>query len=85
MSYTLRRIERQLEQGFVTWYFFFFKPIFNAAAIAKLLTKLLKKNVFDWSTRAEEYFNELKLAMTQAPTLALPNFSKLFVVKCDTS
>jgi hypothetical protein len=34
-------------------------------------------------TLAEHAFGELKKAMTQAPVLALPNFSKEFVVECD--
>lgn len=30
-------------------------------------------------------FQQLKEATTQPPVLALPNFSKLFTIKCDAS
>ena len=49
------------------------------------MTELLKKNAFGWSIQAERSFSELKLAMTQALVLALPDFSKPFVVECDAS
>jgi hypothetical protein len=44
-----------------------------------------QKNAFGWSAHAEESFNELKRAMTQATVLTLPNFSKPFIVECDAS
>lgn len=49
----------------------------------KPLTELLKKNAFGWLTQAEKSLTELKLAMTQATVLALPNSSRPFVVYCD--
>ena len=47
------------------------------------LTNMLKKDSFEWSGQAEEAFQKLKLAMTNAPVLALPNFNIIFVVECD--
>ncbi|RVW18488.1 hypothetical protein CK203_109048 [Vitis vinifera] len=44
---------------------------------------MLKKDSFEWSGQAEEAFQKLKLAMTNAPVLALPNFNRIFVVECD--
>jgi hypothetical protein len=46
---------------------------------------MLKKNNFTWTTGAEKAFEDLKRAMIQAPILALPDFSKEFVVECDAS
>ena len=46
---------------------------------------MLKKNSFKWNTKAEEAFQRLKEAMTQAPVLALPDFTRQFVVECDAS
>ena len=47
------------------------------------LTNMLKKDSFEWSGQAKEAFQKLKLAMTNAPVLALPNFNRIFVVECD--
>uniref|UniRef100_A0A2N9HT66 RNA-directed DNA polymerase n=1 Tax=Fagus sylvatica TaxID=28930 RepID=A0A2N9HT66_FAGSY len=53
--------------------------------IAAPLTQMLRKNSFNWSEKAVASFEKLKVSMTQAPVLALPDFSRQFVVECDAS
>lgn len=50
---------------------------------AKCLTRLLQKDAFIWDEEAEKTFHGLKLAMTQVPVLAMPNFQMVFVVEKD--
>ena len=45
---------------------------------------LLRKDQFQWSTESKVTFNSLKQAMASTPILALPNFSKEFIVEYDT-
>ena len=51
--------------------------------IAKPLTEQLKKGCYLWEEEAELAFQRLKIAMTQVPVLATPNFSKPFVIEAD--
>ena len=49
------------------------------------LTDLTKKDAFKWNEEAEKAFQEMKEVMSSCPILALPDFSKPFVVECDAS
>jgi hypothetical protein len=40
---------------------------------------------FHWIEEAEKSFNLLKRKITEQPILVLPDFSKTFQVRCDTS
>lgn len=55
------------------------------AKIAWPLTDLLKASGFNWNEQAEAAFTKLKKAMTEVPVLALPDFSREFVVETDAS
>ena len=59
------------------------KFIRNYGAIAQPLIDLLKKDGFHWTDKALLAFNELKAAAAQSPMLALPDFSKPFIIECD--
>lgn len=44
---------------------------------------MLKKDQFQWTDIAEQSFQTLKKGMTFTPVLALPHFTKPFVIECD--
>lgn len=46
---------------------------------------LLKKGQFSWTSQSTEAMQALKEAITTSPALALPYFSQIFHVDCDTS
>ena len=49
------------------------------------ITELLKKDGFNWDSKAEETFCKLKQAMSEVPILGLPNFNKPFTLETDVS
>ena len=52
----------------------------------KPITSLLKNDTnFNWSSRCNEAFEQLKVLLTIAPVLAQPDIEKPFDVYCDTS
>ena len=54
--------------------------------LSKSLTDILKKGaIFVWSIVHQEAFEALKHAITLAPILALPDFSKPFILETDAS
>ena len=54
--------------------------------MARPLTELTRAGVeWKWSTSQHQAFNKLKLALTTAPVLRLPDFERQFVVTTDAS
>ena len=51
--------------------------------IAAPLTSLLRKDSFTWTPAVSKAFQLLKDAMSSPTVLALPDFTKPFVVECD--
>lgn len=72
-------------RGFLGLTGYYRKFIQNFGKIAGTLMKMLKKDSFSWTPAAEAAFQKLKEAMTKAPVLALSDFSKKFIIECDTS
>lgn len=66
---------------------FYQKFIGNYSRITSPITDLLKKNKkkIVWTTEADSAFTELKAALTSAPILGNPDFTKQFTIESDAS
>jgi len=54
--------------------------------LASFYRRFVKKDVsFNWGEKEESAFQQLKEKLTNAPILALPNFSKTLELECDAS
>lgn len=72
-------------RGFLGLTVYYWRFVRNYGKLARPLTDMLKKGNFAWTNSAREAMEKLKIAITTAPVLALPDFTQPFHVECDAS
>ena len=77
------KIVKQL-RGFLGLTSYYRRFVKGYRQIAQPLVALYKSSgILKWTTEADAAFKSLKVAMTKARALAMPNFSQEFIIKTD--
>jgi hypothetical protein len=71
--------------GFLDLTRYYCRFVQNYDKIVVPLTTLLQENSFSWTSTVDQSFQALKEAMCMTLVLALPDFTKTFVMECDSS
>ena len=71
--------------GFLGLTGYYHRFVANYGSIAVPLTELLKKYNFHWGPQVETAFQTLKTAISKILVLALPDFTKSFIVETEAS
>ena len=65
---------------------FYRRFVKDFSTIAAPMNELTKKDTpFQWGDAQDKSFQELKMRLTSAPLLSLPDFGKTFEIECDAS
>lgn len=64
---------------------FYRRFVHNFSTIVAPITDCMKDGCFAWTSAATEAFEKIKLKLTTAPILVLPDFSLTFELHCDAS
>ena len=72
-------------KGFIVLCNYYQKFVKGYSNFTAPLTDLTKKGAFSWNGEAEQAFQKIKGRMSSCLVLALPDFSKRFVLECDAS
>ena len=65
---------------------FYRRFVKDLSTIVAPMNELLKKDTpFQWGDSQDKSFQELKMRLTSAPLLSLPDFGKTFEIECDAS
>ncbi|KAL0451431.1 UNVERIFIED_CONTAM: hypothetical protein Slati_1121200 [Sesamum latifolium] len=72
-------------RGFLGLIGYYMKLIKNYSLLSRSLAELLRKDKFLWTPSTTIGFKPLKTGMTPTHVLALPNFSKPFILEIGAS
>jgi hypothetical protein len=72
-------------RGFLGLTGYYRKFVHNYGTVVAPLTALLNKDSFTWDDTKAAMFTTVKASVTTTLILAMPDFSKIFVVECDAS